>query len=46
MNAAEHLESLQHDALAKLRSGENSNLLIAFLTTSIMLELAKFERKK
>lgn len=41
MNAAETLESLQVEALAKLRSGEHSQLLVAFLTTSIMLELSK-----
>jgi len=41
MNAAETLESLQSEALAKLRSGEHSQLLVAFLTTSIMLELSK-----
>lgn len=41
MNAAETLGSLQTDALAKLRSGEHSELLVAFLTTSIMLELSK-----
>jgi diguanylate cyclase (GGDEF)-like protein len=41
MSAAEALESLQSDALAKLRSGEHSDLLVAFLTTSIMLELSK-----
>ena len=41
MTAAETLGSLQTDALAKLRSGEHSELLVAFLTTSIMLELSK-----
>jgi len=41
MTAAETLGSLQSDALAKLRSGEHSELLVAFLTTSIMLELSK-----
>lgn len=41
MNAAETLESLQSEALAKLRSGGHSQLLVAFLTTSIMLELSK-----
>lgn len=41
MTAAETLESLQSQALDRLRSGEHSELLVAFLTTSIMLELSK-----
>jgi len=41
MSAADALEALQSNALAKLRSGENSELLVGFLTTSIMLELSK-----
>ena len=34
MSAADALESLQTSALAKLRSGEHSELLVGFLTTS------------
>ena len=41
MNAADALGALQADALAQLRAGEHSQLLVGFLTTSIMLELTK-----
>ncbi len=41
MSIADTLEALQSKALEQLRSGEHSELLVAFLTTSIMLELTK-----
>jgi diguanylate cyclase (GGDEF)-like protein len=41
MSVADTLDALQSKALEQLRSGDHSELLVAFLTTSIMLELTK-----